>query len=154
MDQTRKKIRFRKMGGGSLRYNGKIIKPREVFEAYPDEIPSVFMDVIVPLDELKDEPFKPKVEQTEYKVEKVAETEARKEPKTEEETVEAEVEETEVETEAEVPEVEETVEAESKMESAGGGWFNIINVKTGKRINEKSLRRSDALQFIKELEGK
>lgn len=49
MEET--KQRFRKIGGGSFRLaRGKIIKPNEVFSAYPSEIPEAFRDVIVPVD--------------------------------------------------------------------------------------------------------
>jgi len=44
------KERFRKIGGGSLRIGGKIIKPNQVFLAYPHEISEAFRDVVTPLD--------------------------------------------------------------------------------------------------------
>lgn len=53
-----KKVKFRKIGGGSFRMaNGKIIKPGQVFEAFPEQIPGAFRDVVVPLEpELEDPP--------------------------------------------------------------------------------------------------
>jgi len=52
MDES-KEIRWRKVGGGSLRYiRGKIIKPNEVFLARVNEIPSAFRKQIVALDEI------------------------------------------------------------------------------------------------------
>jgi len=45
-------IRYRKIGGGSLRLDGKIIKPGQVFLADPKKIPKAFLDVLVPLDEV------------------------------------------------------------------------------------------------------
>ena len=48
------KIRYKKIGGGSLRFGGKIIKPQQIFKARPDEIPEAFKDVIIPLDEVKE----------------------------------------------------------------------------------------------------
>ncbi len=45
-------IWWRKTGGGSLRFNGKIIKPNEKFRARPDQIPKGFRDVIIPLEAL------------------------------------------------------------------------------------------------------
>ena len=50
------KLRWQKVGGGSLRLvlSGvkKIIKPNEKFEAYLDEIPKAFKDQIIPLQPL------------------------------------------------------------------------------------------------------
>jgi hypothetical protein len=47
--------RWKKLGGGSFRIqkrngNAKIIKPGEIFRAWPDEIPSGFRDLCKPLD--------------------------------------------------------------------------------------------------------
>jgi len=57
------KIRYRKIGGGSMKLvkgDGKpgyrIIKPSQVFRAHPDEIPEGFRDLVQPLDE---EPITP-----------------------------------------------------------------------------------------------
>lgn len=57
------KSRWKKIGGGSFRLPGKIIKPNEIFYAYPNEIPKGFRDVVIPLDkDIKwDEPTKPDV---------------------------------------------------------------------------------------------
>jgi hypothetical protein len=48
------KIRYKKIGGGSLRLNlsgvNKIIKQNETFSAYPNEIPKAFKDTCIPLD--------------------------------------------------------------------------------------------------------
>lgn len=41
------KIRWRKIGGGSLRWNNKIIKPGEIFEADEDKLPKAFMDTLI-----------------------------------------------------------------------------------------------------------
>lgn len=40
---------FRKKGGGSFRFKGKIVKQNQTFEAYPSEIPENFRDIIVPV---------------------------------------------------------------------------------------------------------
>jgi len=45
-------IKWRKEGGGSLRWGNRIIKPGEVFSARPEDIPTAFRDVIVALDKL------------------------------------------------------------------------------------------------------
>ena len=42
------KVSFKKVGGGSLRLGGKIIKPGQVFTAYPHEIPKSFRDLVIP----------------------------------------------------------------------------------------------------------
>ena len=44
------RIRYKKIGGGSLRWNRKIIKPGEIFLANPKDIPDGFKDVIIPMD--------------------------------------------------------------------------------------------------------
>lgn len=46
------KIRYKKLGGGSFRLHGKIIKPGQVFLARPNEIPKAFKDVLVPQEPL------------------------------------------------------------------------------------------------------
>ena len=47
------KIWWRKEGGGHFRLtSGKIIKPGQVFDARPDEIPDAFRDVVIPLSEV------------------------------------------------------------------------------------------------------
>ena len=43
-------IRFKKVGGGSLRLFGRIIKPGQEFKALPSEIPQAFRDVVIPLE--------------------------------------------------------------------------------------------------------
>jgi len=44
------KTRFKKLGGGTLRFGGKIIKPGQVFTAFPNEIPKSFRDLVIALD--------------------------------------------------------------------------------------------------------
>jgi hypothetical protein len=62
---TTGKVRYKKIGGGSLRIsiNGRavIIKQNEVFSAFPSEIPKAFKDTVIPLDPV----FEEKVIQTE-----------------------------------------------------------------------------------------
>jgi len=38
---------WKKIGGGSLRFNGRIIKPGQTFRATRNELPEAFLDVIV-----------------------------------------------------------------------------------------------------------
>jgi len=45
-------IRWKKLGGGSLRIGRRIIKPGEVFKATKSEIPRAFKDMVIPLENL------------------------------------------------------------------------------------------------------
>ena len=61
-NDSEKVIRWKKIGGGSLRFKGRIIKPGEVFRAAESEIPKSFRDVIIPLQDIpgtKKEPAVP-----------------------------------------------------------------------------------------------
>jgi len=100
------KIWFRKIGRGSFRFKGQIIKPNQKFQAYPGDIPPGFTDVVVPADKHSTEPIRPRVKPVEY-----------------------------------------------KLKPRGGNWFDIENAKTGKCMNEKGLRRVDALKLIEKLVG-
>ena len=51
------KPKWKKIGGGSLRIGKQIIKPNQVFEAYPEEIVSSFRKYVVPVS--GDANFKP-----------------------------------------------------------------------------------------------
>lgn len=64
-------IRWKKIGGGAFMFNGRFIKPGQVFSAREDQIPKSFRDVCVPLDALPAPPPPPPLEVTvtEYKVE-------------------------------------------------------------------------------------
>ena len=101
------KIRYRKLGRGSLRFRGQIIKPNQVFEAHPWDIPPAFSDVVVPIDKVSGAPVRSKIKPVEYKL----------------------------------------------KARASGGWFDIVNAKTGKQMNEKALKRSDALKLVDKLVG-
>jgi hypothetical protein len=46
----RAKVKYKKIGGGSLRLGGKIIKPGETFKAYPEDIPVSFRDLVIPVE--------------------------------------------------------------------------------------------------------
>lgn len=55
MERTKEvgKIRWKKIGGGSLRLaRGKIVKPNEIFFASEDEISPAFKHLVVPLESL------------------------------------------------------------------------------------------------------
>ena len=45
-------ITWRKLGGGSLRLGGKIIKPGQEFRATEAEIPTIFRSMCLPLSEI------------------------------------------------------------------------------------------------------
>jgi exopolysaccharide biosynthesis protein len=49
-DTTEGKMRWKKVGGGSLRLGGRIIKPGQVFEAFPSEISKSFKNLVISLD--------------------------------------------------------------------------------------------------------
>lgn len=49
-DPTTDKVRWKKIGGGSLRLGNRIIKPGEIFYASESELPKTFMDTLVCLD--------------------------------------------------------------------------------------------------------
>ena len=52
----RKKIRWKKLGGGSFRFkDGRVIRRDEIFMASIDDIPEAFRDVVVPLDPIPDD---------------------------------------------------------------------------------------------------
>lgn len=57
MERTNKKgktlTKYRKVGGGSLRFKNRIIKPGQEFNADPDEIPTAFLDTLEVLGEVK-----------------------------------------------------------------------------------------------------
>lgn len=45
-----KLVRYRKIGGGSLRIDGRIIKPNQTFSIDPDRIPKAFLSTLVCLE--------------------------------------------------------------------------------------------------------
>jgi len=47
-DNEAKKPLWKKIGGGSLRLGGRIIKPGQIFEAYPEEISKGFRKLVIP----------------------------------------------------------------------------------------------------------
>lgn len=51
MERKKEKVRFQKLGGGSFRLPGRIIKPNQFFWAYPEEIPQAFRDSVKPVDD-------------------------------------------------------------------------------------------------------
>ena len=55
-------IRWKKIGGGHFMFNGRMIKPGQVFTARVDQISKNFRDLCVPLDELPPPPEEAPVE--------------------------------------------------------------------------------------------
>lgn len=61
------KITYKKIGGGALRWNNKLIKPGQIFRANPNEIPENFKDVIIPMEKIREVTAPPiSVTKTEY----------------------------------------------------------------------------------------
>ncbi len=57
---TEKVIKWKKVGGGSLRFDGRIIKPGQIFEASAAAIPAGFRDVVIPLESIPGDTSSPK----------------------------------------------------------------------------------------------
>lgn len=63
------RIMYKKVGGGSMRILGKIIKPGERFKADPADIPPAFRDLCLPLEEVKEkQPVKLDITKSAYKL--------------------------------------------------------------------------------------
>lgn len=62
-------VKWKKIGGGSLRIGKKIIKPGEVFSARAEDIPKSFLDLIVALDKIPETEESLKVKKLEYTLE-------------------------------------------------------------------------------------
>ena len=70
-NKDEKKLRWKKIGGGSFRMaNGRIIKPGQEFTAFDHEIPMGFRDVVILLDPVaeKEATVPVKVSKPEYTV--------------------------------------------------------------------------------------
>lgn len=66
-----KGVLYRKIGGGSLRIDGKIIKPNQTFRIDPDKIPSAFKKSLICLEpekesEITEIPMKKIIDETIY----------------------------------------------------------------------------------------
>jgi hypothetical protein len=51
-----KQVRCQKLGGGSFQLGNRIIKPNQIFLAYPEEIPEAFRDSIIFLEKVPEKP--------------------------------------------------------------------------------------------------
>ena len=123
-------VRWRKIGGGSFRMaDGKRIKPNQVFMAAEEDIPQGFRSMVVRLEAA---PPPLARAQKQLKLEAVP-----------------------------IPEPEASAEVEQALENAQGnpykmaprgiGWWNVVNTNTGKVLNEKALRHTDAMKLIESL---
>ena len=140
----RTKVKWRKIGGGNFRLGKKIIKPNEVFSASPDEIPQMFMKFLVQLEQAPDEPI---IVRTKKKFDvKPVEVENWDAPV---KAFQAEVDEM---LERSTPVLPESP-MDYQIEAVTPGWFNVVNVTTGKTVNEKKLRKADAEKVMMELNG-
>ena len=119
-------FQFKKIGGGSLRLNGRIIKPNEIFTAKKEEIPTSLRNVIIPLgttwSNLDGDGFQ-------------GVNEVKKFP------------------EEEKKEIEQAVPKYLVVPRGNSNsWFDVVNAQTGKPINEKALRKDVAEQLKHDLE--
>lgn len=74
MERTKKVLEWRKLGGGSLHWEHKIIKPGQIFKAAKEDIPEAFLDTLECLSNLPEKAAKDIKEQapkkSEYKLKK------------------------------------------------------------------------------------
>ncbi len=64
----RQMLKFKKIGGGSFVLKGKMIKPGQIFEAFPEDIPPAFKNTIMPLSGTIDWELAKKEESSQVKV--------------------------------------------------------------------------------------
>lgn len=119
-------LQFRKIGGGSLRFNGKLIKPNQIFEAKKEDIPVSLRDIVIPIGRTWSE-----LEGTDDNKGDVV----KKLP------------------EEEKKEIEQAVTKYLVVPHGNSNsWFDVVNAQTGKPINEKALRKEVAEQLKHDLE--
>lgn len=126
--KTRRKIKWHKQGGGSFHMrDGRIIKPNQKFEAYPEDIPDGFRDVVVPLEPLpEDEPLQ---SATEFELQQ-AESPASLDEKQEGQA-----------------KYEIQPQQYEKQERDTSGWFDVVDSE-GNHVNKKALREDEAENLI------
>lgn len=131
MERTqRRKIKWHKQGGGSFRMrDGRIIKPNQKFEAYPEDIPDGFRDVVVPLEPLpEDEPLQ---SATEFELQQA------EPPASLDEDQEGQA------------QYEIQPQQYEKQERDATGWFDVVDSE-GNHVNDKALREDEADELIKD----
>lgn len=121
---------YRKTGGGTLWLgsgkNRKAIKPGERFQAYPEEIPSIFMDGLVEISADGSEVL-PVVSKT---------IPSKRQNKQNAKPVQ------------QAPIVSVTVKYEKVPSNENDGKFNVMNLLTGKKMNDATLTDEEATALI------
>lgn len=164
-------IRWKKIGGGSFYFKDQVIKSGQIFTATEDEIPKGFRDVIIPLDKIP--PVEVKHAVPSFKLQEATP------PENGEVTIQSStVSQTDsagsqdvivTSTSQEVP-VEHTTSStvtiidkdvqhtntpaniqEYVVSESGRGWFNVVQISSGKPINNKALRKADAEKLLEDL---
>jgi len=131
------RILFHKKGGGSFRtVNGRIIKPNQKFRAHPEEIPEAFRDIVVALEPLPDNV--PIETVSTFAIKK-------KDTRTEEEILEDSPKRLKGKTD-----VEQGPKYEMESREARG-WYDVFETVTGKKMNEKAMRKGDAETLLEAL---
>jgi len=132
--------------GGVLKFHGTKIRKGDHFIAYEDEIPKGFRDVIKLIGPAKEEIVEvPEEDKAEIKeiVADVADEVVSEMSEIEKELVEAE---------SEMPVRRNPVKVPKYKLEKKGGWYNIINIATGKKMNTAALRKDDADAFLASLD--
>jgi hypothetical protein len=120
MEATVSKPRWRKLGGGSLRIGKQIIKPGQIFAAFPEEISIAFRNLVEPVSgnavftdkSVAPAPAPVNVVNPVYKIKQRSGF---------------------------------TLEQKGKSPL----WFNVLN-EIGEVVNEKSLKKADAEKLVEE----
>jgi len=128
-------ILFHKIGGGSFRtMHGKIIKPNQKFRARPEEIPEAFRDVVVAMEPLpEDIPIKSVSTFSMKKTDTPAD-------------------ETDDKSKIESEKAPKDSSPNYEVQKKGGGWYNVFETVSGKKMNEKAMRESDAKALLEALQ--
>ena len=128
-------VKWKKIGGGSfLMEDGRRIKPNQVFMATEDQIPQGFRKMVIRFEGAI--PSTVRRIQTQLKLEAIPVISVPSEPDASPAVEEA---------------LEDAKDSVFKMAPRGIGWWNVVNTSTGKVLNEKALRHTDALKMIESL---
>lgn len=130
------KVKYKKIGGGSLRINGQIIKPNQTFYAYPHQL-SAWENVVDCLEPDKLPENEHYEDVTRFKLEP---KENQREYKDDEKI-------------ADKDEAMEKSDDEFDIKDRGRGWYDVVNVQSGKAINENALRIQEAKDLKATLEA-
>ena len=116
------KPRWRKLGGGSLRIGKQIIKPGQIFSAFPEEISPAFRNLVIPVS--GNATFPEKAELPEPAPANIVKSVYRM-----------------------VQAKGLTMEPKGKSPL----WFNVLNEK-GEIITDKAIKKADAIKMVEEVE--